>query len=158
MSTLTFPSDRFPAPPSVSLDVPDDWEPVSVPAVVLAARETGEHPEFTPNVIVRVGTRPGLDQPADALMELAGSLEGRQDAVIGRPEPVDIAGTAFHRCEVSWTDPRGIAIRQVHLFAGLPREDGLQDFVHLTGSVGGRAAETDEAGVHKILESVRVSR
>ena len=39
-----------------------------------------------------------------------------------------------------------------------PREDGLQDFVHLTGSVGGRAAETDEAVVHKILESARVSR
>jgi hypothetical protein len=158
MSTLTFPSERFPAPPSVSLDIPEDWEPVSVPAVALAARETGEHTEFTPNVIVRVGTRPGLDQPADALMELAGSLEGRPNATIGTPEPVEVGGTSFHRCEVSWSDPRGVAITQVHLFAGLPREDGLQDFVHLTGSVGGSSAEADLPQVEKILDSVSVTR
>ncbi|HEY7717508.1 MAG TPA: hypothetical protein VH915_02035 [Pedococcus sp.] len=157
MSTLTFPGERFPAPPSVSLDVPDDWEPVSVPSVVLAAKASGEHPEFTPNVIVRVGTRPGLDQPADALMELAGSLEGRADAQIGTPEPVEVGGTTFHRCDVSWTDPRGVAIRQTHLFAGLPREDGLQDFVHVTGSRGGRPG-ADDTVVAAVLDSVKVTR
>ena len=126
--------------------------------MALAARETGEHTDFTPNVIVRVGTRPGLDQPADALMELAGSLEGRPNATVGTPEPVEVGGTSFHRCEVSWSDPRGVAITQVHLFAGLPREDGLQDFVHVTGSVGGSSADADLAVVEKVLDSARVSR
>jgi len=158
MTTLSYPSDRFPAPPSVSLDIPDDWEPVSVPAVVLAARQAGEQRAFTANVIVRVGTRAGLDQPADALMELAGAVQGRQDATVGDMQHVELDGLPFVRVDVSWTDPRGIAIRQHHLFTGLPREDGLQDFVHLTGSVGGPEADGDEAVVLKVLESVRVSR
>jgi hypothetical protein len=157
MTTLSYPSDRFPAPPSVSLDVPDDWDPVSVPAVALAAKQGGEH-VFTANVIVRIGTRPGLDQPTDALMELAGAVEGRLDAKIGEMQHVELGGLPFVRIDVSWTDPRGIAIRQHHLFTGMPREDGLQDFVHLTGSVGGPEADSDEAVVLKVLESVTVSR
>ena len=83
MTTLSYPSERFPAPPSVSLDIPESWEPLSVPSVVLAARQREQNADFTPNVIVRMGTRPGLDQPADALMELAGSMQGREDAVVG---------------------------------------------------------------------------
>ena len=158
MTTLSYPSDRFPAPPSVTLDIPDDWEPVSVPAVALAARQSGDQQAFTANVIVRLGTRSGLDQPADALMELAGAVQGRQDATVGEMQHVELGGLPFVRVDVAWTDPRGIAIRQHHLFTGLPREDGLQDFVHLTGSVGGPAAESDDAVVLKVMESVRVSR
>jgi hypothetical protein len=158
MTTLSYPSDRFPAPPSVSLDIPDDWEPVSAPAVVLAAKQSGEQQVFTANVIVRLGTRSALDQPADALMELAGAVQGRQDATVGEMQHVELGGLPFVRVDVAWTDPRGIAIRQHHLFTGLPREDGLQDFVHLTGSVGGPEADGDEAVVLKVLQSVRVSR
>jgi hypothetical protein len=158
MTTLSYPSDRFPAPPSVSLDIPDDWEPVSAPAVVLAAKQSGEQQVFTANVIVRLGTRSALDQPADALMELAGAVQGRQDATVGEMQHVELGGLPFVRVDVAWTDPRGIAIRQHHLFTGLPREDGLQDFVHLTGSVGGPEADGDEAVVLKVLESVRVTR
>ncbi|TQJ48833.1 hypothetical protein [Phycicoccus sp. SLBN-51] len=157
MTTLSYPSDRFPAPPSVSLNVPDDWEPVSVPSVALAAKQSGEQ-LFTPNVIVRLGTRSALDQPADALLELTGAVEGRQDARIGEMQHVELGGLSFVRVDVAWTDPRGIAIRQHHLFTGLPREDTLQDFVHLTGSVGGPEADGDEAVVLKVLESVRVTR
>lgn len=29
-------------------------------------------------------------------------------------------------CEVPWTDPRGIGIRQIHLFAGLPARTALR--------------------------------
>ena len=158
MTTLSFPSERFPSPPSVSLDIPESWEPVSVPAVVLAARQREQNADFTPNVIVRVGTRPGLDQPADAVMELAGAMQGREGARIGELQHLDVAGTPFVRVDVAWTDPHGIAVRQHHLFAGLPREDGLQDFVHLTGSVGGVEADGDEAVVLKVLESARISR
>ena len=158
MTTLSYPSERFPAPPSVSLDIPESWEPLSVPSVVLAARQREQNADFTPNVIVRMGTRPGLDQPADALMELAGSMQGREDAVVGELQRLDIDGTPFVRVDVSWSDPRGVAVRQHHLFTGLPREDGLQDFVHLTGSVGGAGADADEAVVLKVLESARISR
>jgi hypothetical protein len=91
-------------------------------------------------------------------MELAGAVQGRQDATVGEMQHIELGGLPFVRVDVAWTDPRGIAIRQHHLFTGLPREDGLQDFVHLTGSVGGPEADGDEAVVLKVLESVRVSR
>ena len=157
MTTLTFPSERFPAPPSVSLDVPADWEPVAVPSVALAARATGEH-QFAPNVVVRVGTRPGLDQPTDALIELTGAMQGRQDAQVGEMRSVEVGGVGFVRVDVSWVDPRGVLVRQAHLFTGFPREDGLQDFVHVTGSVGGETADADEKTLEGVLESVRVAR
>jgi hypothetical protein len=90
MSTLSFPSDRFPAPPAVSIDVPDTWEPVSAPAVALAAKQTEVNADFTPNVIVRLGTRPEDDQPADALMELRGSVDSRPQAEVGEVHTVQI--------------------------------------------------------------------
>jgi hypothetical protein len=157
MTTLSYPSERFPGPPSVSLEVPEGWEPVAVPSVVLAARATGEH-DFAPNVIVRVGTRPGMDQPTDALMELTGSMQGRQDAQVGTMRDVEIGGLRFVRVDVSWTDPRGVAVRQAHLFTGLPRQDGLQDFVHVTGSTGGPGADAGMDSLEEVLESVRVTR
>ena len=158
MTTLTYPSQRFPAPPSVSLDVPDTWEPVSAPAVAMAAKQRETNADFTPNVIVRLGTRPELDQVADALMELRGSVEGRPEAAVSEPVPVQLGGQDFHRVDVAWTDPQFGRIHQVHVFAGLPREDTLQDFVHVTGSVGGHGAEEDLVVVEKVIASVRVTR
>jgi hypothetical protein len=158
MSTLTFPSSRFPAPPSVSLEVPDTWEPVSVPAVAMATRQAEANADFTPNVIVRLGTRPELDQVADAVIELRGSVEGRPDAAISEPRPVQINGLEFHRLDASWDDPQFGRIHQVHAFVGLPRQDALQDFVHITGSAGGKGGEQDLAVVEQVIASARVTR
>jgi hypothetical protein len=158
MTTLSFPSERFPAPPSVAIEVPDTWEPVSVPAVVLAARQREANADFTPNVIVRVGTRPEHDQVADALMELRGTLDARPQAAVSEPRPVTLGDVPFHRVDVSWADPQFGAIHQVHAFAGLPRQDALQDFVHITGSAGGAGGEADLTVVEQVVASVRVTR
>jgi hypothetical protein len=158
MTSLTFPSDRFPAPPSVSLDIPDDWEPVSVPAVVLAARQAEANADFTPNVIVRVGTRPAMDQVADAMMELTANVQQRPQAVIGEARPVDLGGTTFHRVDVGWTEGSVGPVRQVHVFSSLPRDEAVQDFVHVTASYGGAGAEADSTVVEQVIASVRVSR
>ena len=64
----------------------------------------------------------------------------------------------FHRVDVSWVDPQFGTIPQVHAFAGLPRQDALQDFVHVTGSAGGAGGEADLAVVEQVLQSVRVTR
>lgn len=158
MSTLTYPSDRFPAPPSVSVEIPDTWEPVSVPAVVLAAKQSETNADFTPNVIVRLGTRPELDQVADAVMELRASVDPRPDAAVSEPQPVRINGQEFHRVDASWTDPQFGRIHQVHVFVGLPRPDSLQDFVHITGSAGGRGGEQDLKVVEQVITSARLTR
>ena len=158
MSTLSFPSDRFPAPPAVSIDVPDTWEPVSAPAVALAAKQTEVNADFTPNVIVRLGTRPEDDQPADALMELRGSVDSRPQAEVGEVHTVQINGQEFHRVDVSWVDPQFGTIRQIHAFASLQREDSLQDFVHVTGSAGGAGVDTDVPLVEQVIASTPITR
>ena len=158
MSTLSFPSERFPAPPAVSIDVPDSWEPVSAPAVALAAKQTEVNADFTPNVIIRLGTRPENDQPADALMELRGSLDQRPQAEVGELRAVQINDQEFHRVDVSWVDPQFGTIRQIHAFARLPRQDALQDFVHVTGSAGGAGVDADVSVVEQVIASTRITR
>jgi hypothetical protein len=59
---------------------------------------------------------------------------------------------------VRWTDAQGLPIRQTHLSVGLPRDEAVQDFIHLTGSCGGEGVESDSAVVDDVLGSVRLSR
>ena len=158
MTTVSYPSERYPAPPTVSIDIPDTWETLSVPGVAIAARATEQRPDFTPNVIVRVGTRALHDQPADIVMEVAGAMQGRPDAVVGSPETVEVGGEQWIRIEVSWSDGQGTAIRQVHLSRGIPRDEAVQDFVHLTGSTGGAGLESDQPAVESVLGSVALTR
>ena len=158
MTTVSYPSERYPAPPTVSIDIPEGWETVSLPAVAIAVRQAQEKPDFTPNVIVRVGTRARDDQPADVLMELAGAMQERPEAQLGSPETVDLGGTTWTRVVVSWADTQGTPIHQTHLSVGLPRDEATQDFVHLTGSTGGSGAQTDAPVVDAVLGSVRLSR
>ena len=158
MTTVSYPSERYPAPPTVTIDIPDEWETLSVPAVAIAARRAPEKPDFTPNVIVRVGTRAAQDQVADVLMEIAGAMQDRPGAQIGSPETVDLGGTSWTRVRVAWTDAQGLPIRQTHLSTGVPRDDAVQDFIHLTGSTGGEGAESDAPVVDAVLSSVRLSR
>jgi hypothetical protein len=158
MTTVSYPSERYPAPPTVSVDIPDGWETLSVPAVAIAARQAPEKADFTPNVIVRVGTRAAQDQVADVLMEIAGAMQGRPGAEIGSPEAVELDGTAWTRVRVTWTDAQGLPIRQTHLSTGVPRDEQVQDFIHLTGSTGGEGVESDAPVVDQVLESVRLTR
>jgi hypothetical protein len=158
MSTVSYPSERYPAPPTVSIDIPDEWETLSVPGVAIAARQATERPDFTPNVIVRVGTRALHDQVADVIMEITGAMQERPDAQVGSPETVDLDGTSWTRVRVTWTDAQGLPIRQTHLSVGLPRDEAVQDFLHLTGSTGGDGVESDAAVVDRVLESVRLGR
>jgi hypothetical protein len=156
MPTATYPSEQFPAPPPVQIEVPDTWEFKPLPNVVLAARQTEQRPDFTPNVIVRVGTRPALDQPADVVMEVTGAMQDRPGSTVSEPETLDLGGRSWIRIVVTWSDPQGLPIRQEHLSTGIPRDEVVQDFYHLTGSTGGAGIDTDIPAVQGVLNSVRV--
>lgn len=158
MTTVSYPSERYPAPPTVSIDIPDTWDTTSLPGVAIAASAVPPREDFTPNVIVRVGTRPVHDQPADVLMEVVGAMQDKADSVVGAAEQVEIDGVQWTRVAVQWTDPQGLRIHQTHQSAGLPRDEQVQDFIHLTGSTGGAGAETDTPAVNEVLQSVRLTR
>ena len=53
---------------------------------------------------------------------------------------------------------RGDLHVKIHVFGGLPRPDGLQDFVQVTGSVGGSGLTSDREVVERVIASLRVSR
>jgi hypothetical protein len=158
MASLKYPSEQFPGPLTLELDIPEGWEAVPVPNVALAARQAEENADFTPNVIVRQGTRPGMDQLQDALGELRASMEGRPGATISEPLSVELGGLSATRVEVGFLDPHELRIEQVHVFGGLPREDGLQDFVQVTGSVGGSGLTSDREVVEQVIASLRITR
>jgi hypothetical protein len=157
MTTVSYPSERYPAPPPVSIDIPPTWETMSLPGVAIAAVQAERNADFTPNVIVRVGTRPALDQPADVLLEVAGAMQDRADAELGQAEQVELGGLQWTRVSVAWTDAQGLPIRQTHLSCGLPRDAEVQDFFHLTGSTGGASAAADAPTVDAVLTSVRIA-
>lgn len=156
MPSLKYPSEQFPGPLSVTLEVPETWQPVPVPGVALAVRQSPENEDFTPNVVVRQGTRPGMDQVQDAMGELQATLEGRPGAVVSDPVPVELGGLSMTRVEVGFVDPHELRIEQIHVFGGRQRPDGLQDFVQVTGSVGGAGVTSDREVVEKVIASLQV--
>ena len=91
-------------------------------------------------------------------MELRGSVDPRPQAEVGEMHAVQINDQEFHRVDVSWVDPQFGTIRQIHAFASLPREDALQDFVHVTGSAGGAGVDADVPVVEQVIASTRITR
>jgi hypothetical protein len=158
MTTVTYPSEQCPGPLTVELDIPEDWKTLAVPAVAVATMQAEENADFTPNVIVRQGTRPAMDQMQDALGELRATIEGRPGAVMSEPQQVDLNGLPATRVELGFIDPHELRIEQIHVFGGVQRSDGLQDFVQVTGSVGGAGVTSDREVVERVIASVRVRR
>jgi hypothetical protein len=63
MSTLAYPSPTFPGPPSVTLEVGDDWEPVHAPGTMLAGRLPRADDDLVRSVLTTVRVQPWT--PAD---------------------------------------------------------------------------------------------
>src|SRR3954470_11598491 len=80
MPTLAYPSADFPGQPSVSLEVPDGWEPAHAPGTTLAARLPRDG-VFAPNVVVRIEPcAPGFRVDA-SLEQVAAMAASRGGAV-----------------------------------------------------------------------------
>jgi hypothetical protein len=63
MSTLAHPSPTLPGPPSVTLEVGDDWEPVHAPGTMLAGRLPRADDDLVRSVLTTVRVQPWT--PAD---------------------------------------------------------------------------------------------
>jgi hypothetical protein len=63
MSTLAHPSPTLPGPPSVTLEVGDDWEPVHAPGTMLARRLPRADDDLVRSVLTTVRVQPWT--PAD---------------------------------------------------------------------------------------------
>lgn len=156
MAQLSYPSDTFPGPPGVTLDVPETWAPVRVGGTLMACRKIDSDHGFAPNVVVR-----GFQRTADftiraALAELRAFVAERGEGRVDEPFELELGDVPFLGVNVSWTDEEIGTVVQIHLFAG-SRRGRIVDIVQATGSVGGDDMERSYGEVQGILQSVRVT-
>lgn len=157
-TTIGSPTELFPGPPTVSLDVPDDWVATPAPDAVLAARRPGEAGEFMSNVVVRVDHREDgfvVDRAVEEIRRNAASRPSGESAGVFRGE---IDGVPFDGVDISWVDERAGTILQVHLFSAVPPvvEGGATYLVQMIGSVGAARAEVDYPTIKQIMLSARI--
>jgi len=153
MTALTFPSDAFPALPTIAIDVPDDWAAITVPCTIMAAAAPETPGEFRPNVVVsvtRFGADYSLDVAANAVIEKFAGLEQAHE--IGR-DRVTVGGLEWAHIESTFLDPRaGTLVQAAHLAVVVNGQ--VADLVQITGSVTGTQAK---AGVLDTLRTIQRS-
>jgi len=157
MPQLTYPSETFPGPPSVMLDVPESWAPVRVGGTLLSCRRISSDQGFAPNVVIRGFQRSSDFTMRNALAELRGFVSDHEDGHVDDPFELELEGVPFLGVNVSWTDPEIGTVVQIHLFAG-SRRGRIVDLIQATGSVGGEDAQSSYAEVQQILQTVRVAK
>ena len=155
--TLAYPSDQFPGPPTIALDIPADWSPVRVAGTLLAARRTSTEGAFAPNVVVRGFTRSQQFTIGRALGELAAYVAQQEEGEMEAPFEVEIGRVPFVGVNVSWTDETIGDVVQAHLFAGA-RRGQVVDLLQVTGSVGGPDVEAEYPTIQQVMQTVRVKR
>ena len=158
MTQYSFPSETFPGPPRVSLELPDDWSPVPVPGAVLAVRgPAAEGGATRPRIVVTHSTRPAGYSVRTALGELRTFVEAQEDGVVDEPFTVEVGEEPVVGVNLSWTDRAAGTMVQVHLFSGV-RRAGVVDLVHVMGAVGGEQAEQEYADLHGHLQTLEIRR
>lgn len=156
MPHLSYPSETFPGPPTVDIDVPDTWAPVRVGGTLLACRKIESEHGFAPNVVVRGFQRTSGFTIRAALDELRTFVDGREGGRVDEPFELELGGVPFLGVNVSWQDEEIGVVVQIHLFAG-SRRGRVVDIVQVTGSVGGSDMEHSYGEVQGILQTVRVT-
>lgn len=157
MPELTYPSEVFPGPPGVTIDVPDTWAPVRVGGTLLSCRRVESEQDFAPNVVVRGFQRTSDFTMRHALEELRSFVADQAEGHVDEPFELELAGVPFLGVNVSWKDPEIGTVVQIHLFAG-SRRGRIVDLVQATGSVGGDDAQSSYAEVQQILQALRVTK
>lgn len=141
---------------AVALQIPSDWKPVHPTGVLLAAKRVAEDGAFTPNVIVRVISRPAGFEVTDALSELKTYAATKTRGVTSEPYQAVIGGRQFVGCDLSWVDDKAGTVLQAHLFSAVPSGSSFQ-LVEVTGSVGGAQARRDYPEIKAVMKSLTVA-
>ena len=155
--TVSYPSELFPAPPTVSLTVPDAWSALPLPEVVVAVATEHAADEFRPTVVVAVSRNPTdftLEVALAAIAEKLIGLTEREEVV---NVPTEIAGFAAQRVEVTFSDPRVGTIAQAVTFVLVPNGP-VVDLVQITGSCSAGQIEATFGEIRGILSSAIVAK
>ena len=161
MPVLAFPGPVAPAPPAVTLEVPEGWEAVPAGAGLLLARGTGSAGD-----VVEVGLAAYTAAVTDAgdLVEGLTSASAPSGSELEDVFLVEIGGREWAARNVSWDEPSGPVV-EVALVARVD-DGGSADgdaagagpgrFVVATGRVRGAGLEADYDTLQSVLETVVV--
>lgn len=154
--TILFPSADFPGPPQIRLDVPDEWETLTVPGVQMAVAQPRVEGRFRANVVVTV-QRFG---PGFSLEAAKAGLEQRKAAL---PELEEIGTGEITLDEITWiaseygyTQPGRPTVVQAARYAVVDRAGVATDVVEIVGSCGAEHAEDEIEVVRSIQDSVHL--
>lgn len=155
--TISYPSVDFPGPPRLSLDVPDDWETLTVPGVQVAVAQPRVEGRFRANVVVTVqrfgpefsleAARAGLEQRKAGLPELE---------ELGTGE-ITIDEIAWIASEYGYTQPGRPTVVQAARYAVIDRAGVATDVVEIVGSCGAEHAEDEIELFRSIQDSVHLT-
>ncbi|WP_114856412.1 hypothetical protein [Brachybacterium sp. YJGR34] len=152
--SIEYPSPDFPGPPRISVTVPDEWEPLTVPGVQLAVAQPRVEGQFRANVVVTVqrfgpeftleSARAGLDQRKASLPELE---------ELGTGE-LEIGGRTWIASEYGYTQPGRSTVVQAARYAVVDRGGVATDVLEIVGSCGAESADDEIETVRAIQDSV----
>ena len=159
MPVLAVPGPLAPAPPPVTVEVPEAWEALPPGADLLHVRGPGSAGDPV-EVRLRSHTGPGGYAVTDLLDDLASSVT--EDGEVEPPFLVDLSGREWTARNVSWDEPGG-AVVEVHLVVDVAGPeaadagtDGFTRLLLVTGRVTGSRLEDDYDALRSVLETVVV--
>lgn len=150
---ITFPSQVFPAYPSISFEVPEDWQALAIPDTVSAAGAPQVEGQFRANVCVSVRRQPGT-QPAAAIIEgiTERFAEAPEFAEIGREER-QVLGADGYRMEGSFSvENVGTLFQAVHI--AVVHYGTVTDVIEAVATCTASQAETLVPVLREALESL----
>ncbi|WP_313664092.1 LpqN/LpqT family lipoprotein [Cellulosimicrobium cellulans] len=157
MAELRYPSDDFPAPVGVRLDVPDRWVPLPHVALPLALGREVEEGEFNPNVIVVVSRIRAEQTLDDAHAEVLRKLKPLPRLRQLDGGDVDVDGLPGRWVEASFKGGGGAVLVQSVRTVVVPRGP-VADLVQTTGTCTLLQHPWAAAEIRAVQESLRVDR
>lgn len=158
MPVLAVPGPAAPAPPPVTVEVPEAWEAMPPGSDLLHVRGTGSAGDPV-DVRLRAHIGPSGYAATDLLDDLAATV-----AAGGEVEPafvVEIAGRQWTARNVSWDEPAGPVV-EVHLAVAVDPPSVAPDggvparLLLATGRVSGSGLDADYDALQSVLETVVV--
>lgn len=155
--TISYPSADFPGPPRISLDVPDEWETLTVPGVQVAVAQPRVEGRFRANVVVtvqRFGPEFSLDAAKAGLEQRKAALPDLEELGTGE---ISVEGITWIASEYGYTQPGRPTVVQAARYAVVERAGVATDVVEIVGSCGAEHAEDEIALVRSIQDSVQLA-
>ena len=156
MTTLTFPSEAFPAYPQLSIQTPEGWVALAGVGLPLAAAREVPAGQFRPNVLVTVQRFGAGHTMADARKEVNGRLNDLPKFTETlREDGAGLLGTTGLRVEGYFSDGKGGTLVQAVRMAVL-QTGAVCDVVQITGTCAGSQVEPAFGEIRDIQDSLRL--